>query len=55
LIEIPEEFKDESIDDIVIKKDKRARRKMIRVRTNKDISNYDAWRIHDREIIKSGG
>lgn len=55
LIEIPEEFKEESIEDISIKKDKRTRRKIIRVRTSKDLTNYDAWRVHDREIIKSGG
>lgn len=55
LIEIPEEFKDESLDDIVIKKDKRSRRPIIRNRTSRDISNYDAWRVHDREILKGGG
>lgn len=55
LIDIPEEFKDESIDDINIKADKRTRRPMIRNRTNKDISKYDAWRCFDREIMKAGG
>lgn len=55
LIQIPDEFKDESIDDIKIKKDKRTRRPMIRNRTNKDITNYDAWRVHDREFLKTGG
>lgn len=48
LIEVPEEFQNESLDDIVIKKDKRTRRPMIRMRSNRDISKYDAWRIYDR-------
>lgn len=55
LIEIPDEFKDEPLDDIKIKKDKRTRRTFIRNRTNRDISNYDAWRVHDREFMKTGG
>lgn len=44
LIEVPKEFQDESLEDIVIKKDKRTRRPMIRQRSNRDISKYDAWR-----------
>ena len=55
LITIPEEFKDETLEDIKIKKDKRTRRTMIRNRTNKDIRNYDAWRVLDREFMKTGG
>lgn len=55
LIEIPPEFQDESLEDIKIKKDKRTRRPIIRMRTSRDISKYDAWRNYDRQIIKSGG
>ena len=44
LINVPEEFKDISIDDISIKKDKRSRRRIIRTKTSIDLSNYDAWR-----------
>lgn len=55
LIDIPEEFANESIDDIVIKKDRRSRRPFIKVRTNRDLSKYDAWRINDRELLKGGG
>jgi hypothetical protein len=54
LIEIPPEFQDEGIEDI--KKDnKRTRRPIIRMRSNRDISKYDAWRVFDRQILKSGG
>jgi hypothetical protein len=55
LIDIPEEFKNISIDDMKVKKDKRNKRQIIRHRTNKDLSKYDAWRIHDRFIYKGGG
>jgi hypothetical protein len=55
LIEIPPEFQEESLDDIAIKKDKRSRRTIIRMRTNRDISKYDAWRCYDRQILKGGG
>jgi hypothetical protein len=55
LITIPDEFKDESIDDIDFKKDRRRRRPVVRNRTSRDVSEYDVWRIHDREIIKGGG
>lgn len=55
LIEIPPEFQEESLDDIAIKKDKRTRRTIIRMRTNRDISKYDAWRCYDRQILKGGG
>ena len=51
LIEIPPEFADESLDDIVIKKDKRTRRTIIRMRSNRDISKYDAWRCYDRQLL----
>lgn len=55
LIEIPPEFQDESLDDIKIKKDKRSRRPIIRMRSNRDISKYDAWRCYDRQLLKGGG
>jgi len=48
LIEIPVEFLEEPLDDIVIKKDKRTRRPMVRMRSNRDISKYEAWRCYDR-------
>jgi len=41
LIEIPPEFQDESLDDIAIKKDKRTRRTIIRMRSNRDISKSE--------------
>jgi hypothetical protein len=55
LIEIPPEFQEEPLDDIVIKKDKRTRREIIRQRSNRDISKYDAWRCYDRQLLKAGG
>lgn len=55
LIEIPEEFQNEPLDDIVIKKDKRTRREIIRNRSNRDLSKYDAWRCYDRTLLKGGG
>ena len=55
LIQIPPEFQDEPLDDIVIKKDKRTRREIIRNRSNRDLSKYDAWRCYDRQLIKGGG
>ena len=48
LIEIPPEFQDEGVEDIKIKKDKRTSRPIIRMRSNRDISKYDAWRVFDR-------
>jgi hypothetical protein len=55
LIEIPEEFKDESIEDLEIRRGRKSRRPVIRTRTSRDITKYDAWRCLDREIIKAGG
>ena len=55
LIDVPEEFKQVDFDDLKVKKDKRCRRPHIRNRTNRDISNYDSWRIHDRSLLKGGG
>jgi hypothetical protein len=37
------------------KKDKRTRRTIIRNRSNRDLSKYDAWRCYDRQIYKTGG
>jgi len=54
LIEIPEEFKDVEVDDSYYKKNKKSKRPLIRNRTSRDISNYDAWRVHDRQLIKGG-
>jgi hypothetical protein len=55
LIDIPEEFRNIDIEGMKVAKDKRSRRPLIRNRTNRDISNYDSWRIHDRQLIKGGG
>ena len=56
LIDVPEEFKDVSIEDMSgVKKDKRSRRPIVRNRTNRDLSDYDCWRVHDRFLIKGGG
>jgi hypothetical protein len=54
LIEVPDEFKDISIEDLETKK-RRSKKILIRNRTNTDISNYDAWRVHDRFLMKTGG
>jgi hypothetical protein len=48
LITIPEEFKNVEAQDGYIKKNKNTGRKIIRNRTNRDITNYDVWRVHDR-------
>jgi hypothetical protein len=55
LITIPDEYKDEGLDDIVIDKDRRTKRQVIRNRTNRDLTNYDAWICHDRYLMKGGG
>jgi hypothetical protein len=55
LIEIPDEFKDESIEDLQIRRDRRTRRPIVRNKTNRDMTKYDAWRCYDREIYKAGG
>lgn len=54
LIDIPDEFKDVSIDDLSFKARKKYERPRIRLRNNRDLSNYDAWRCSDRSIIKGG-
>lgn len=54
LIEIPEEFKNIPFEDVQFKKDRRTRRPVIKLRTSIDLSNYDAWRNFDRELVKGG-
>lgn len=54
LIQIPEEFKNVEADDSYVKKNKSTGRVIIRNRTSRDITNYDAWRVYDRQIIKGG-
>ena len=55
LIDVPEEYKDESIDDIKFRRDRRARRPVIRNRTSRDITKYDAWRACDRDFYRASG
>lgn len=65
LIEIPEEFKDEDIEDLekmVLEggfgrklSGKRGRGKIIRNRSNKCLDDYDAWRVTDRLFLKGDG
>lgn len=50
LIEIPDEFKDESLDDIKIPRDRRTRRPIMKQITSRDLSKYDAWRCSDRTL-----
>jgi len=54
LIEIPEEFKNETLDDIKLRMTRKNHRPFIRTRTSRDIRKYDAWRVFDREILKGG-
>lgn len=53
LIEIPEEFEDLPIADLKAKDFARrqSNKKLIRTRTAKDMTNYDAWRCHDRSVF----
>lgn len=50
LIDIPEEFKDESTDDLNIVRDRRARRPILKQKISRDLSKYDAWRCSDRHL-----
>ena len=52
LIEIPEEFKDLDISDTKQSDLQRRtyRKQVIRTRTSRDLTNYDAWRSFDREV-----
>lgn len=51
LITIPEEFKDDNFDDVELPVSRKKRRPLIRTRSNRDISNYDCWRMNDRDIL----
>ena len=53
LIDIPEEFVDLPIADVKHKDvaRRKSNKKLIRTRTSKDMTNYDAWRCHDREAF----
>jgi hypothetical protein len=48
LVDIPEEFKEVETDDLVIRRDRRSRRQVIRHKTSRDLSKYDAWICSDR-------
>ena len=50
LIDIPEEFEDLAIADVTARDFARTKsgKKLIRTRTSKVMTNYDAWRCHDR-------
>ena len=50
LIDIPEEFEDVAIADVKPKDfaRRKSNKKFIRTRTSRDMTNYDAWRCHDR-------
>lgn len=50
LIEIPEEFKNESLDDLKINRDRRTRRPIMKQLASRDLSKYDAWRCSDRML-----
>jgi hypothetical protein len=56
LIEIPEEFRGVSTEDLELPLTRRHRRNQttIRNRTSRDQTNFDAWRCHDRKIVKGG-
>jgi hypothetical protein len=57
LIDIPEEFKDLSIEDVTPSNYRRSviRKKFVRNKSNKCLTNYDAWRCFDRTLFKGGG
>jgi len=56
LIEIPEEFKDIDISDGNLSELRRKpyRKQVIRSRSNRDLTGYDAWRSFDRGVLKGG-
>jgi len=56
LIEIPKEFEDLPIADVKAREFARNKsgKTLIRTRTSKNMTNYDAWRCHDRETIHFG-
>jgi hypothetical protein len=57
LIEIPKEFEELSIDDVTSEgyRHGSVKKKMIRNRSNKVLTGYDAWRSFDRSMFKGGG
>lgn len=57
LIEIPEEFRDLSVDDVTAPRYRRSsiKKKLIRNRSNKCLTGYDCWRSFDRSLFKGGG
>ena len=56
LINIPEEFEDLPIADLKPKDfaRKSSNKKLIRARSSKNMTNYDAWRCHDRSVFTTG-
>ena len=54
--EMIEEFQDLAIADVKHKDYSRAKsnKKLIRTRTSKNMTNYDAWRCHDRSVFSTG-
>lgn len=56
LIEVPEEFKNETTEslDEILQRDKRARRPSLRAKARIDMSKYDAWRAFDRTANVGG-
>lgn len=62
MIEIPEEFKHLSLEDIEkevadgsFNQGRQTRRKIKRNRSNKSLVGYDAWRVSDRKFLKGDG
>lgn len=55
LIEIPEEFLDLPIADVTPKDfaKRQSNKKLVRTRTDRNMTNYDAWRCHDRSTMVS--
>lgn len=53
LIEIPKEFEDLPIADVTPKDiaRRKSNKKLVRVRTDKKMGTYDAWRCHDRSVF----
>lgn len=53
LIEIPDEFADLPIANVSPKDfaKRQSNKKLVRTRTSKDMTNYDAWRCHDRSVF----
>lgn len=56
LIDIPEEFEDLPIADVKPKDfaRKKSNKKLVRTRSAKTMTNYDAWRCHDRQLFTIG-